>query len=78
MFHGTSSLDLFHAERVFMGAGPALEGSRAIMPSFQSPLWIVAQVEGTGHQTYQVRDTVVTYWVNRWEPPAIGGDPPSL
>ena len=41
-------------------------------------LWIVAQVEGTGHQTYQARDTVVTYWVNRWEPPAIGGNPPSL
>ena len=41
-------------------------------------LWIVAQVKGTGHQMYQVRDTVVTYWVNRWEPPAIGGNPPSL
>ena len=41
-------------------------------------LWIVAQVEGTGHQTYQVSETAVTYWVNRWEPPAIGGDPPSL
>ena len=35
------------------------------------------QVEGTGHQTYQARDMAVTYWVNRWEPPAIGGDPPS-
>ena len=56
----------------------------APMPIFNAPdtqhrsLWIVAQVKGTGHQMYQVRDTVVTYWVNRWEPPAIGDDPPSL
>ena len=42
------------------------------------PLWIVLQVEGTGHQSYQVRELAVTYLVNRWEPPAIGGDPPSL
>ena len=33
---------------------------------------------GTGHQLYQVRDHAVTYWVSRWEPPAMGGDPPSL
>ena len=47
-------------------------------PYISSSLWIVAQVEGTGHQMYQVSETAVTYWVNRWEPPAIGGDPPSL
>ena len=41
-------------------------------------LWIVAQVQATGHQLYQVRDHAVTYWVSRWEPPAMGGDPPSL
>ena len=41
-------------------------------------LWIVAQVQGTGHQLYQVRDHAVTYWESRWEPPAMGGDPPSL
>ena len=40
-------------------------------------LWIVVQVEGTG-QSYQVREPVVTYWVKRWEPPTIGGNPPSL
>ena len=35
----------------------------------------MAQVEGTGHQSYQVREPAVTYCANRWEPPAIGGDP---
>ena len=39
-------------------------------------LWIVLQVEGTGHQMYQVRELAVTYLVNWWEPPVIGGDPP--
>ena len=43
-----------------------------------STLWIVPQVKGTGHQMYQVRELAVTYLVNRWEPPAIGGDPTSL
>ena len=33
---------------------------------------------GTGHQAYQIREPAVTYWVNRWEAPAMGGDPPSL
>ena len=35
---------------------------------------------GTGHQSYQIREPAVTYWpwVNRWEPLAMGGDPPSL
>ena len=46
--------------------------------SCEDPLWIVAQVQGTGHQLYQLRDHAVTYWVSRWEPPAMGGDPPSL
>ena len=36
-FRGTSSLDIFYAERVRTEAGPALEGSRALVSSFQSP-----------------------------------------
>ena len=37
-FRGTSSLDLFYAERLCTEAGPALEGGRALVPSSQSPL----------------------------------------
>ena len=52
--------------------------SVAYSPNGWYTLWIVVQVEGTGHQSYQVREPTVTYWVNRWEPPAIGDDPPGL
>ena len=38
------------------------------LESLLHALWIVAQVKGTGHQSYQVREPAVTYWVNRWDP----------
>jgi len=36
------------------------------------PLWIVAQVEGTGHQSNRVTEPAVTGWVNLWVLPGSG------
>ena len=35
------------------------------------PLWIVAQVEGTGHQSNRVWEPAVTGWVNLWILPGL-------
>ena len=50
-FRGTSTLDLFYAERLRKEAGPASEGGRALVPSFQSPYQLL---KGTPALNYRL------------------------